>query len=827
MSLVPSLMRDVARDRFDLLTVTAYDVTLDLRGAETFPSRTVIDLVSRGGDTFVDLKAVSLTSIRLDDQVLPVDAWVDGRYPLSLPPGCHRIEVEALMGFRNDGEGLHRAVDPADGRAYVYQMSFMSAAPSVYACFDQPDLKASYTVHVTAPTDWTVVANAAGVEVEPGRWDFETSQPLSTYFVTLVAGPYHRVETEHDGIPLGLLCRDSMAPALEADAAELFTVTGQCFDEFHRLFGIRYPFGKYDQAFVPEFNAGAMENPGCVTFREGLLFTTKVPRSLRVQRATTVAHEMAHQWFGNLVTPTWWDDLWLNEAFAEYMGNRVTAEVTEFSEALVWASVTRKNWGLTADARPSTHPVAGTGAVDADAALQDFDGISYSKGQAVLTQLANRVGDEVFFAGVRDHFERHRFGNATMRDLFASWERAGAGELGAWTTAWLRTAGVDRIDVVRDGAGTALFRTPPPGGSEREHSLGLAHWDGVTWRTSEVLVADEHTPVEVGAEAPVVLDPQDAAWADLTLDELTASALPALMPRTTDPLLRATIWNTVRNGVHHGRLDPARAIDIVAAGVPQEEQDSAVSILGEWVGEDGVGARGTVHSKLLPVVADAGAARMRLFDAFWTRAATAPPGSDLQLAATQAAVMQDDSPDHLRGLLAGDLPAGLELDQGLRWRLLKRLSSLGATDLDELDKALADDNDAKSQIAHAWCHARLPEAGAKAWAWQRFTGEVTASNYEIEATGTGMWQSGRDDLLAPYVDRYFAEVAGTTAVRAGWGLADGALFFFPITVVTPDTLSRTESLLVDPDLNASIRRVLVDAGDEVRCRLETRRRYAG
>lgn len=821
-----SLLLDEARHRFDLLTVTAYDVTLDLRGEATFPSRTVIDVVSQGGDTFLDLKAVSLTAIRLDDRALPVDAWADGRYPLTLPPGAHRIEVDAVMGFRNDGEGLHRAVDPVDGRAYVYQMSFMSAAPSVFACFDQPDLKASYTLHVTAPEDWSVTANAPGTEVEPGRWEFAPSQPLSTYFVTLVAGPYHRIDAEHDGIPLGLLCRGSMAPALEADAAELFTMTGQCFDEFHRLFGIRYPFGKYDQAFVPEFNAGAMENPGCVTFREGLLFTTKVSRSLRVQRATTVAHEMAHQWFGNLVTPTWWDDLWLNEAFAEYMGNRVTAEVTEFTEALVWASLTRKNWGLTADARPSTHPVAGTGAVDADAALQDFDGISYSKGQAVLTQLANRVGDEVFFAGVRDHFERHRFGNATMRDLFESWERAGAGELDTWTAAWLRTAGVDRIDLVRDGAGATLVRTPPPGGSEREHALGVAHWDGGAWRTSEVLVAAERTPLDMDATPPVVLDPQDAAWVDLTHDDVTAAALPSLMPRTTDPLLRATIWNTMRNGVHHGRLDPALAVDLLVAGVPLETQDSALSILGTWAGEDGEGARGVVHSKLQPVLPDAVSARTRLHDAFWTRATTAAPGSDLQLTAVQSAVMQDDDPARLRAHLAGDLPPGLELDPGLRWRLLKRLSSLGATDLDELDKALADDNDAKSQIAHAWCHARLPDADAKAWAWQRFTGEVTASNYEIEAVGTGMWQSGRDNLLGPYVRRYFDEVAATTAVRAGWGLADGALFFFPITVATPDTLARTESLLADPELNPSIRRVLVDAGDEVRCRLETRRRYA-
>jgi aminopeptidase N len=828
-SLVPSLHLDEARARFDLLSVTAHDVSLDLRGEKTFPSRTVIDVVSRGGDTFLDLKAVAVESIRLDGVALPLDAWTDGRFPLSLPAGEHRLEVDAMMPFRNDGEGLHRAVDPADGRAYVYQMSFMSAAPTVFACFDQPDLKAPYTLHVTAPEDWVLTANGAGTQVEPGRWEFEPTPPLSTYFVTLVGGPYHRLDHVHDDIPLGLLCRSSMARALDADADELFTMTGQCFDEFHRLFGIRYPFGKYDQAFVPDFNAAAMENPGCVTFREGLLFTTNVPRGLRVQRATTVAHEMAHQWFGNLVSPKWWDDLWLNEAFAEYMGNRVAAEVTEFHEALVWASTTRKNWGLTADSRPSTHPVAGTGAVDADAALQDFDGISYAKGHAVLTQLANTVGDDVFLTGVRDHFARHRFGNATMRDLFDAWERAGAGDLDAWTEAWLRSAGVDRLELVRpDGSGPGeIVRTSPDGPeSRRAQTFAVARWSGDGWQVDDVHVDSDHTPLDLDADVPVVLDAAGTAWADLTIDEATAARLPALMPRTTDQLLRATIWTTVRNGVHHARLDPARAVDILVGGIPGEEHDFAVTSLGVWTGDDGEGTHNTVHLKLLPVVADAESARRRLHDAFVARATSAPAGSGLQLAAAQAAILTAPAPEPLRALLAGEWLAGLDVDAGLRWRALKRLSSLGATDLDELDKALADDNDAKSQLAHAWCRARLPMAEAKAWAWQRFTGEVAATNYEIEAIGSGMWQTGRDDLLASYAVRYFDELPGTTEVREGWVLGDAARWFFPITVTTDDTLQRTETLLAEPTLNPTLRRVLVDAGDEVRRRLECLRRYA-
>jgi aminopeptidase N len=829
---VPSLLLSEARTRFDLLEVTAYDVTLDLRGEQTFTSRTVIDVVSRGGATFLDLKARSLESIILDGLALPIAAWAEGRYPLDLPAGEHRLEVEAVMGFRNDGEGLHRAVDPADGRGYVYQMSFMSAAPSVFACFDQPDLKAPYTLHVTAPADWLVVANAAGTQVEPGRWEFEQSRPLSTYFVTLVGGPYHRIGAEHDSIPLGLLCRASLAPALEADAEELFTVTRQCFDEYHRLFGIRYPFGKYDQAFVPDFNAAAMENPGCVTFRDGYVFTSRVTRGQRVHRATVIAHEMAHQWFGNLVSPRWWDDLWLNEAFAEYMGNRVTAGVTEFTEALAWAAVSRKNWGLTADSRPSTHPVAGNGALDADAALQDFDGISYTKGQAVLTQLADRVGDHVFFDGVRDHFERHRFGNASMRDLFESWERAGAGELDGWSDAWLRSAGTDRIKLVRaDGPRPGrLVRTPPvpasPSPGRRTHAFAVARWGGDTWELADVEVDADEVPFEVEPDAAVLLDAHGTAWADLTVDEVTAARLPALMSRTTDARLRGSIWTTVRNGVHQARLDPARAIDILAAGIGSEEHDFALSMLAVWAGDDGEGSHNTVHLKLLPVVADPQTARQRLHEAFVERAASAPPGSGLQLAAVQGAVVNATTAEPLRALLGGDWLPGLSVDSALRWQVYKRLASLGATDLDELDKTLADDNDAHTQLEHAWCRARLPDPEAKAWAWQRFTGELAASNYEIGAIGGGMWQTGRDDLLAPYVPRYFDELAGTTAVREGWLLGDAARFFFPITVTTEDTLARTEQALADPALNPTLRRVLVDAGDEVRRRLACLARYS-
>ncbi len=423
-----SLQRTEALARRELLDLTSYDVALDLAADDaTFGSVTTLRFSSRAGATFLDLKPVSLAALSLDGRPLDVDLLERGRFPLELTEGEHELVVEATMPFRNDGEGLHRSVDPADGKHYVYGMSFMDAAPTIFACFDQPDLKAPYTFHVRAPQDWVVIGNAPGRQVEKGVWEFEQSQPLSTYFVTLVAGPYHVIRDEHDGIPLGLSARASIAADLDKDAEELFTLTKQSFDELHRLFGIRYPFGDYHQAFVPEFNAGAMENPGCVTFRDPLIFTSRVTRGVRIARASTLAHEMAHQWFGNLVTPAWWDDLWLNESFAEYMGNRVTADVTEYADAWVDNSYARRQWGLVADQRPSTHPVAGNGAVDASAALQDFDGISYAKGCAILRQLNATLGDEVFFKGTIDHFEqpplRQRHDARPLRELGAGRSR--------------------------------------------------------------------------------------------------------------------------------------------------------------------------------------------------------------------------------------------------------------------------------------------------------------------------------------------------------------------------------------------------------------------
>ncbi len=816
-----SLKRAEAEARFELLDVASYDVRLDLAGDEaTFRSVTTVRFTSRGGATFVDLKPLRVNEIRFNGAPLDADLLERGRLPLTTVEGDNELVVDAVMRFRNDGEGLHRSVDPADGRHYVYGMSFMDAAPSIFACFDQPDLKAPYTFHVTAPTDWVVVGNAPGSNPEPGVWELEQTQPLSTYFVTLVAGPYHVLRDEHDGIALGLSARQSIAKDLDADAEELFTMTRQCFDEYHRLFGIRYPFGDYHQAFVPEFNAGAMENPGCVTFRDPLVFSSRVTRGVRIQRASTLAHEMAHQWFGNLTTPKWWDDLWLNESFAEYMGNRVTGDVTEYDDVWTHNSYARRQWGLVADQRPSTHPVAGNGAADASSALQDFDGISYAKGSSILKQLNARLGDEVFFAGVVDHFTTHRFGNATMHDLFASWERAAAQrdsavDLSSFTSNWLRTAGPDAI--VLDRAAGVVRRTPPADHpAERSHTVRVATARPEDkWEVATLTLASAETPLAVAGDAAVVLDPFEDTWAVAQPDRATVAALASLMPATEDPALRAGIWNNVRSGFHNAAVAPADVVDLLVAGLPTEDTDDAVFHTLPWA-----------LREVVPMTADPAAALDRLHTVLVEKATRAPAGSTLQLASYQSAVSTATDAGQLRSWLAGRvLPDGVEVDLDLRWRMLVQLATLGETDREELQQALDAEPTARSRVEHSRAMASLPDAAAKAWAWARFTGEVDVPNYELEAAGLGMWRSGQEHLTGPYVERYFAEVPATVEVRSGWNLADGADSFFPVTAVDEPTLALARALIADEGVDASIRRRVVDATDDLEHRLAVRRAF--
>src|SRR5450759_3340282 len=484
-----NLTRVEAGARSALIDVTGYRVELDLaQGATTFESLSTVHFTCAepGASTFLDVKPQRLHRATLNDVDIDPASFDGHRLALTGLMSENEVVVTATMSYSNDGQGLHRAVDPADDRHYVYGHSFLDAAPRVFACFDQPDLKAPYDVTVTAPPEWIVVGNGAATRTGEGSWVLATTKPLATYFFTVCAGPYVSVAAGHDGIPLGIHARASLQEPLERQAEQILTITRQSFDYYHSLFGIRYPFGEYHQVFVPEFNAGAMENPGCVTLRDQYVFRGATTHDEVLTRSNTISHEMAHMWFGDLVTMRWWDDLWLNESFAEYMSTRTLYETTEFTDAWVDASMARRPWGYAAERMPSTHPVAGSPAPDAQSALQNFDGISYAKGAATLRQLIAHIGDLAFIAGIGDYLRSHAYGNAALADFLGAMERASGKDLQNWANAWLRMAGLDAISVdlaAEDGSITSakVRRIPPVAHpADRPHTLDVAGFSNGT-----------------------------------------------------------------------------------------------------------------------------------------------------------------------------------------------------------------------------------------------------------------------------------------------------------------------------------------------------------
>jgi aminopeptidase N len=810
---MPSLTVDEARARADLLTVVSYDVDLDLtRGDKVFRSRSEIAFrAARDAETFVDVKPLDLVAVRLDDQPLNPSDLADGRMPLRLTAGEHRLVIEADMAYSHDGEGLHRSVDPADDLAYVYAMTFLDAAPRIIGCFDQPDLKAVFRTQVTAPTEWTVVGNARAQQEAPGRWRLAETPPLSTYFWTIVAGPYHSIIREHDGIRLGIHATQSLAQHLDAAADEIFTVTGQSFDAYHQMFGIRYPFGDYHQAFVPEFNAGAMENPGCVTFRDELVFRSRVPKGQRSWRARVIVHEMAHQWFGDLVTMRWWDDLWLNESFAEYMAYRVCDDATDFTDAWVEFAHVRKHWGMLADQRASTHPVAGNGAHDAEAALADFDGISYAKGAAVLKQLNAYLGDDVFLEGVRRHLTDHAFGNATLADLLEAWKSAGAQELDAWAEAWLRSSGPDTLTIV-DGA---LHRTPPEGRpASRPHRLTLRRIgsDGVSDAVLDVTSDSTPLPWRPAPGSLLVTDGRDETWAKIRYDADTLATLPSRIADVADPVTRGALWLAIRDAVADAEITLSTAVDLLCEALPHESEDIAVSALANWAG-----------TVLIGQFADAESGhRDRVAASLKTRLDTAPPASGLQLAAALGLIPLLHDPDLLRSWLSGSAPEGLVMDAELRWPVLTQLARLGAVTEDDIATELARDNSAQGAIHAVRCRAALPREESKDLAWRGIVGDGSLSNYEVYALCEGFWWPGQDELLEPYVDRYFDDIPATATLRSGIVVAQTASLAFPKYAVSHRTLQLAETSLSGASFGPGLRRSVADRVDDLRQALAVR-----
>jgi aminopeptidase N len=829
---MPSLTHTEALTRAAAVDVHHYEVALDLTApGDTFRSRTVLRFGASAATSFVDFEPVSVVSATLNGVAIPADALGGERLGLTGLAEQNELVVEALMRYSNTGEGLHRYTDPGDGNVYLHQHMFLDGARRIFPCFDQPDLKATFEVSVTAPAGWLVAGNAPLAEpVADGHWRFAATKPISTYLVTLIAGPYHRVDDEHEGIPLVLYTRATLAAQLEAQAPEIFTVTKQCLDRYHEIFDIPYPFGHYQQAFVPEFNFGAMENPGLVIFRDEFIFRSAVTEAQRENRANVIAHEMAHMWFGDLVTMAWWDDLWLNESFAEYLGSRITAEATAFTKTWTTFAIHRKSWGLRADQRPSTHPVAPADVIDTHQALLNFDGISYAKGASVLRQLVVWMGDTDFLKGLNQHFAAHAFGNATLADLLRALSEAGGRDLTGWAELWLRRAQVNtlRAEVSRDGddyAEVAIVQTAPEEHPTlRPHRVGLGLFDraedGTVVRRERIEVEIDGARTVVHALAGVrvpdllLLNDGDLTYAKIRLDPDSAAAIPAVLPLIDDSLARAVIWASVLDAVVDGERPVADLVELVLAALPVESEVVVV--------EDVLSlARGLVDRYSTP--GDRPAALEKIATAADRLLVAASSGGSRQLAAARGLIRSTVDTSRLQAWLAGEgVPEGLTVDADMRWLILYRLSVLGQVTEADIDAEYARDRSSSGEQWSARCRAARPDASSKAAAWAAVVGDASLSNRLAELTAAAFWQPEQIELLTPYAGRYFADMPEMMRVRSGMSAEKTAIAAYPNLIVAPETRRRAAELLASEDLDPILRRVVIDADDDLRRALAAR-----
>ncbi|MDP9405893.1 MAG: aminopeptidase N, partial [Actinomycetota bacterium] len=690
-----NLTRAEAAARSRLLSDVAYDVTLDLTGgAETFRSETVASFACAqpGSDGFIDLDAAAVREAQLNGEALAADAFDGTRLRLPGLQARNELRVVADCRYSHTGVGLHRFVDPVDGEAYCYTQFEPFDAHRVFACFDQPDLKAPFTLAVEAPAGWVVVSNGAVAERPAdgaaGRWRFAPTLPLSTYVTAVVAGPYTGVDDRHGDIALGVYCRRSLRSHL--DPGEILALTKQGFDFFADVFAYPYPFGKYDQVFVPEFNAGAMENAGCVTFSESYVFRSKVTEANRRRRGETILHEMAHMWFGDLVTMRWWDDLWLNESFATYMAYLALVRATRFTDAWSDFAADLKAWAYGQDQLPSTHPVVAD-MFDTDAVRTNFDGITYAKGASVLRQLVAWVGDDAFVAGLRDYFRRHEYANAELTDFLDALEGASGRDLRAWSAQWLQTAGVTTLRPVVEVDEARCYTTvavaqeaPAEHPTLRAHRVALGLYDLrddalVLRRRVELDAEGADTPVaaligDAAADLLLVND-GDLAYAKVRLDPRSVDTLLRALGRLRDPLARALCWGAAWDMTRDAEL-PARGwLRLV---VEHADAEDDVGVLANLLRR----AEAAVERYGDP--ANRGAARTLLAERAATGLAAAASGSDEQLvwARTFASVAHThEQLNRVAALLDGwETVDGLKIDADLRWHLLVALAAAGVAD---------------------------------------------------------------------------------------------------------------------------------------------------
>ena len=840
---IAEITRTETAERSRLLQVDGYDVALDLtRGGEVFGSVSVIRFrcAEPGAASYVDLIAKDVHEIVLNGvPVDPAGAYSEGRIGLAGLAADNELRVVADCAYQSDGAGMQRSVDSVDERVYAYTNFEPAEARKVFANFEQPDLKAVFTFHVTAPAHWNVLSNQPAPEPEPAEegvsvWHFPPTPRISTYLTAVAAGDYRLVTDVHTTpsgqvIPLGLACRASLAGDL--DAGNVFSITKQGFDFYERLFGTGYPFAKYDQVFVPDFAGGAMENVACVTISEQFLFRSKVTDLMYETRAMVILHEMAHMWFGDLVTMKWWDDLWLNESFAEFCAFLSTAEATRFTDAWTTFANLRKAVGYMQDKMPSTHPVAANVPTLTEA-IANFDGISYAKGASVLKQLVAHVGRASFFDGIQHYLADHGWANATLADLLRALTASSGKSLADWSRAWLETAGPNTLrpefEVGADGAFTSfavLQEAPAEHPTLRPHHIAIGLYNragGALTRTRrvEVDVDGARTPVPdlVGEAQPdlVLLNDDDLGYALIRFDPRSLATLTDGIGEFTDSLARAVCWSAAVDMVGEAELSLPAFVRLLASGMGSEPSVSVLQSLH------------MLTARMLRSMADpawVGEGKQQLATAAVGLLRSAEPGSDHQLAWAQLLAWTATAPDQLdllAGLLDGSAEVpGLAVDTELRWALLERLAATGRAGDAEIDAELERDATDAGRRHAAAARAAVPDAAHKEAAWTLLAESDDIGIEAVIEVSRGFNQPEHAELLAPYAERYLATLPAIWSSRGEFFRNVLGQLMFPYPAVSPELVERLDAFLAE-DRDPGLARVVIEARDRVQRALRSR-----
>ena len=834
-----NLTRDEAASRAALVHVESYDVVLDLTtGPTTFRTTTTVRFTARaaGVGTWVDFVGDAVTSVVLNGVALdPAEVYADSRIALPALAPENVLVVDAVGRYTNSGEGLHRFVDPVDNEVYLYSQFEVPDSRRVYAVFEQPDLKATFAFTATVPDHWVVVSNQpapAPVPAGDGRatWSFAPTPRISSYITALCAGPYTVRWDEVAGrdavIPLGIFARRSITEHVDYENIFECTKAGILF--FEKEFDGAFPFAKYDQLFVPEYNAGAMENAGCVTITDAYVFRGQPSEPLVERRALTILHELAHMWFGDLVTMKWWDDLWLNESFAEWASSVCQAEATEWPDAWTTFHSHEKTWAYQQDQQSDTHPVYADMRDLVDVTV-NFDGITYAKGGSVLKQLVAYVGRDAFREGLRSYFRKHAWGNTTMADLFAEFEAGSGRDLSDWAARWLTTSGPSTLalDVQTDESGliTAAAMTQSAAGSDptlRPHRVGIGRYDLVDGRlervgNTEVDVDGPRTelPSLVGLPRPALLLPNDGdlTYAKIDLDPASLQTAIAHIDAFDDSLARSLVLGSLWERLRDGALAPSEFVEVLLRVIPVEEHTVVLRTILRTTKQIPSMLLATLRWFLpeasRPAMVDTSVEVIR------TALDAAAPGSDKQqqlVVAYAALARHTDDLTRLRGILDGSVVvAGLSVDQDLRWTLLTQVAAAGGADEADIAAELERDPSLAGREQALKARAAIPTAQAKEAAWALAIDEDTQTNAAIEAIGAGFRRCNDPALLRPFVQRYHDMLEPVFANRS-YAIAERCVkYFYPLDIADAALRDRTRDWLAEhDDAPAGLRRLVIE-----------------